>query len=59
MEQFDEEVYRWVTEDPYGQYHYAQNHIGFINKKLHYQKVVAKSIGKVDDPKELKEPIYA
>lgn len=58
MEKFDEEVFKWVTEDPSGQYHFAQNHVGFINKKIHYQKVVAKSIGKISDPKNVKEPIY-
>jgi len=38
--------------------HKSRFHVGFINKKLKYMKVEAKSIGNVRDPKPIKEPIY-
>lgn len=55
---FDDEVYKWATKDAKGKQHYAQYHVGFINKKMKFSKVVAKSIGKVEDPKSIKEPLY-
>lgn len=55
---FDDEVYKWATTHPKGKYHFSQYHIGFINKKMKFQKVVAKSVGKVGDPKYIKEPLF-
>ena len=55
---FDDEVYKWATKDAKGKQHHAQYHVGFINKKMKFSKVVAKSIGKIEDPKSIKEPLY-